>query len=276
MAPESHIESEAGSKTNTRVCSEPTHGEFTVRTQYEKDHAVKLLWVDAICINQDDLVERGRQVTMMGRILALCKNLVIWLGEPGTGALGIAQSQLFRQQKNNDHDAVAALLSILRRPWFKRRWVIQEAAPPDVAGFVMVGDLQYPRWGFQSQLEYHDLLTEANPLVSFTRATPDRSLLQTLYIYDESQCEDPRDRIFALKDLSNHRDRIQVDYNRHARDVYLDLARKVVLGTIHGEELLSRASEVQVWPRDPQQAVAMLAISTCKRRTVVSERSFNM
>jgi hypothetical protein len=46
-------------------------------------HASKCryLWIDSICINQDDLQERGAQVQMMADIYYLSQQVLIWLGE---------------------------------------------------------------------------------------------------------------------------------------------------------------------------------------------------
>lgn len=41
----------------------------------------RLLWVDAICINQDDPMERSVQVQAMRDIYAKAANVIIWLGE---------------------------------------------------------------------------------------------------------------------------------------------------------------------------------------------------
>ncbi|KAM3074495.1 hypothetical protein ACMFMG_002702 [Clarireedia jacksonii] len=38
------------------------------------------LWVDAICINQEDLQERGREITKMARIFSLAYRTIVWLG----------------------------------------------------------------------------------------------------------------------------------------------------------------------------------------------------
>lgn len=48
------------------------------------------LWADAICINQEDLLERNEQVDKMGRVYSQAKSVLIWLGEgslPGATAL---------------------------------------------------------------------------------------------------------------------------------------------------------------------------------------------
>ncbi|KAF2843218.1 HET-domain-containing protein, partial [Patellaria atrata CBS 101060] len=39
------------------------------------------LWVDAICINQEDLDERAQQVALMGNIYASATRVIAWLGE---------------------------------------------------------------------------------------------------------------------------------------------------------------------------------------------------
>ncbi|KAK3364340.1 heterokaryon incompatibility protein-domain-containing protein [Lasiosphaeria hispida] len=39
------------------------------------------IWVDALCINQDDLGERASQVLRMGDIYTLASRVVVWLGE---------------------------------------------------------------------------------------------------------------------------------------------------------------------------------------------------
>lgn len=44
------------------------------------DDQDRTLWVDAICINQSDVVERGHQVSIMGQLYSQAKEVVIWLG----------------------------------------------------------------------------------------------------------------------------------------------------------------------------------------------------
>lgn len=40
----------------------------------------RLFWADAVCINQQDMAERGRQVSMMGAIYSKASRVVSWLG----------------------------------------------------------------------------------------------------------------------------------------------------------------------------------------------------
>ncbi|KAK4095837.1 HET-domain-containing protein [Parathielavia hyrcaniae] len=42
------------------------------------------LWVDALCINQADTIEKNAQVALMGRIYALAETVAVWLGPAET------------------------------------------------------------------------------------------------------------------------------------------------------------------------------------------------
>ncbi len=42
------------------------------------------IWIDAICINQSDLEERGRQVRLMPNIYARAERVLVWLGTIGS------------------------------------------------------------------------------------------------------------------------------------------------------------------------------------------------
>ena len=43
---------------------------------------LRLIWADAICINQEDTEERGSQVRLMKDIYRFASSVVVWLGGP--------------------------------------------------------------------------------------------------------------------------------------------------------------------------------------------------
>lgn len=43
------------------------------------------MWIDALCINQEDLDERSHQVLLMKDVFSLAWRVVIWLGEDDEG-----------------------------------------------------------------------------------------------------------------------------------------------------------------------------------------------
>ena len=49
----------------------------------------RVMWADALCINQTDLGERMHQVSMMGSIYGQASQVIVWLGEGWAGS-GIA------------------------------------------------------------------------------------------------------------------------------------------------------------------------------------------
>lgn len=44
-------------------------------------NTIRTLWIDAICINQDDVLERSQQVAMMSQIYAGARRVLVWFGE---------------------------------------------------------------------------------------------------------------------------------------------------------------------------------------------------
>ncbi|SCO36532.1 uncharacterized protein FFMR_04124 [Fusarium fujikuroi] len=86
------------------------------------------VWVDAICINQEDTGEKEQQIMLMGRIYTLAEIVYVWLGVGNTktdqaaeyiGA--ISQFRLFPAKAIRDrnskwpHDRVYAIDSVLRQ-----------------------------------------------------------------------------------------------------------------------------------------------------------------
>lgn len=95
----------------------------------------RMLWVDAICIDQNDLKERSLQVRRMGDIYRMASRVCVWLGEADLDsnlAMDFIQHNVLLKSVEEicrDRDAMygwAALANFMRRPWFSRRWVVQE------------------------------------------------------------------------------------------------------------------------------------------------------
>jgi hypothetical protein len=100
-----------------------------------KANKTVILWVDAICINQRDNTEKSVQLLRMPEVYRKARWVRVWLGESDTVSdTGMAfVSELLLDQENEDiitvneeKQKVMAFISLLRRPWFGRRWIIQE------------------------------------------------------------------------------------------------------------------------------------------------------
>lgn len=93
----------------------------------------RILWIDALCINQGDYEERSVQVAMMDRLYTGASQVAIWLGEDEQGdesrtAIGFIKNEvsvlkefdkLCRYRKYTDQ--WKALLVLMQREWFSRR-----------------------------------------------------------------------------------------------------------------------------------------------------------
>jgi Heterokaryon incompatibility protein (HET) len=107
----------------------------------------KLIWIDAICIDQNNSREREKQVQMMGEIFSKASRVLAWLASPEEAPksgllvqssrdvrLGLEHglpSQLFTYILRRDH--LVVLRDFFSNPWFSRVWMVQEVAlPPKV------------------------------------------------------------------------------------------------------------------------------------------------
>ena len=43
----------------------------------------RILWIDALCINQSDIEERSSQVAFMSSVYSRAVRVIVWLGESG-------------------------------------------------------------------------------------------------------------------------------------------------------------------------------------------------
>ncbi|KAH8800401.1 heterokaryon incompatibility protein-domain-containing protein, partial [Xylogone sp. PMI_703] len=118
---------------------------------WSRDKAMQDWWIDAICINQEDMLERNSQVALMTRIYAQCRSVEIWLGEEaddsklamqviqklsdgdpvrGPGEKKVVLQEISKKQRVRHWRALTALF---QRPWWQRVWIRQEVAIPRIA-----------------------------------------------------------------------------------------------------------------------------------------------
>ena len=89
----------------------------------------RILWIDAICINQDDVRERNHQVSFMAQVYATASRVLVWLGDCDGSEVG-AQAGLEHLRAiaadpapTSPPEMSAAVHALLSREWFERIWV---------------------------------------------------------------------------------------------------------------------------------------------------------
>ncbi|KAI0550035.1 HET-domain-containing protein [Xylaria curta] len=203
-----------------------------------RQNYARIVWIDAVCINQNDKNERGHQVQLMPRIYSFAKNVLIYIGERTVDsddcfhALGYGRIDTY--DINQSDRLLASLRCLLGRQYFSRVWVLQEVALARTAT-VICGDLEM-MW---RQLCYADLVilpyrSEIRQLMDacllkLRRAelytTPDRAL-DLLDISCRCKAKDPRDKVYALLGLiiDHHRLGLAADYNLTVKELYIKVA----------------------------------------------------
>lgn len=87
-----------------------------------------IFWIDALCINQDDLEERSAQVQSMHEVYGAAYEVIVWLGKP------TSRTDLAIDAWNSpgpfafDESVCLGVVELAQRPWWTRVWAIQEIA----------------------------------------------------------------------------------------------------------------------------------------------------
>ncbi|KAH9217999.1 heterokaryon incompatibility protein-domain-containing protein [Leptodontidium sp. 2 PMI_412] len=87
------------------------------------------LWVDALCINQNDPIEKQTQVKLMSEIYPAAENVLCWLGpEEDDSAFVMQRLQELADAKARRQRFYQGLFKLLSRQWWSRLWTCQEFA----------------------------------------------------------------------------------------------------------------------------------------------------
>lgn len=100
------------------------------------------VWIDAICINQEDITEKNIQVAQMDQIYKGAETVFVWLGQADASTEIVFKFMSgfgtdFRSDRYNattfksfmssaDDNYWIAVLDLLNREWWSRVWMFQE------------------------------------------------------------------------------------------------------------------------------------------------------
>ncbi|KAE8454154.1 hypothetical protein EG329_005079 [Mollisiaceae sp. DMI_Dod_QoI] len=130
------------------------HNLFVALQHLRHSNNSRVLWIDAICINQDDKDERSAEVIEMGSIYRNASQVIVWLGlsshnsdlalqtlsRIGDAVICLPEQGLTRETPGswpatlrNDVEALKShadrwlsIKDLITREWFSRLWVFQE------------------------------------------------------------------------------------------------------------------------------------------------------
>ncbi|CZR69749.1 uncharacterized protein PAC_19649 [Phialocephala subalpina] len=194
--------------------------------QLRNSKSQRVLWIDALCINQHDNRERNHQVAQMGLIYRQASGVCIWLGR----ANNVEARETVRFITRNSTSTPTSQLqfspqwqklsSMCGMSYWKRLWIIQEvalAAKLDIywGDSVLSWDsftniLRGPQtWEFPMKLNQQRQITKTAAVVEGA------DLFSLCLKYRDAECADQRDKIFGLLSLADKccREAIEVNYS---------------------------------------------------------------
>jgi hypothetical protein len=232
------------------------------------NHKVRRLWIDAICIDQSNVKEKNRQVSIMGSIYTLAQHTVIHLGD-FTFPVHLAFRELTGRPLTSwtgledplQHIATIrhAARDIMGQPWFTRVWIFQELVLSRDP-WIQYGEFRM-KWdefceavevlknrvngpnGNYIETELHRNLRVLQDMQDIRRkfqSAKSASLISPCALIDILQARrgfrasDPRDRVFAhlgiAAPLQNKATKynVQVNYNQSVSEIYTRLAMNAI------------------------------------------------
>lgn len=251
----------------------------------------RLVWIDALCINQQDVDERNHQLALMRKIYARALRTIIWIGdfqpdkksckrafldEGDTGLTLCVTPGLAETEHGN---AVEDLRNDLQRlqiqkkstiksdVWWRRLWCIQEFHFSANKPSVYISS-HAVRWDhFYSMFRKDD-----NPLGTFEQLrdkTP-RSLCKLISMTGAFNASDPRDRVFALLGMASVAgDTIPANYHHSVIRVIEDAVMYLIEESSTVDVLLDERPTRHTWGKDQLPGVmpSWLPDLTCLLRT---------
>ncbi|ROW14724.1 hypothetical protein VPNG_03703 [Cytospora leucostoma] len=250
----------------------------------------RTLWIDAICIDQNNTQERSKQVLRMNDIYRMAARVVIWLG-PESPDSDVAMRLLDHLSRMVRHDVwistmmpsligeaephwadsrvslpwvwseMRAIEGLINRRWFERLWVVQEALA-NTATLVVCGTSEMT-W----KALFHSLLVLSQKpgwseemgwrILSIIRAFfPEGgdNPIDMVRGTRQMDCADPRDKIYAVLAVANNALSIEPDYTLNAMQVYQQFAvahaRSYDLDFLRCCELAHQESSWPTWVPD--------------------------
>ncbi|KAL8898549.1 MAG: hypothetical protein Q9207_006646 [Kuettlingeria erythrocarpa] len=237
---------------------------LAVALRHLRSEAMKrVLWIDAICVDQQNLEERGHQVQRMADIYRNAKQVIAWLGPEGENSalametLGSLASKIeldwdtFAVVPGSDladrgialpydDETWASVQSLLSRAWYRRLWIRQEILLARAAS-LQCGYEAIDWRSFRKAMACicRNLLLPSNleqilvaHILNFVASEESWSSLDNL-LYDTQACEcsDPRDRIYALLNILHPADSaagLQPDYRQTPHKTFQDVVLRAL------------------------------------------------
>lgn len=234
-----------------------TRNLFIALDHIRAENETRTLWIDAICIDQNNIPERSYQVQRMREIYGGAAEVLVWLGPAQDNSdralfdinviswlMILADLTGTRESvyvDTTDYDMLA-LIALLRRPYFRRVWILQEIWAAKGTCLVRCGDSKlqiehlrnFHHWCVgmlftdhpNGVSEYADELLQAMKAIInislISTGNKPISLFECLSISTYTKASDPRDYVFAMLGMIRQYERARhlIDYSKNVSQVF--------------------------------------------------------
>ena len=184
------------------------------------------LWIDQLCIDQSNVIERNHQVGLMSSIYSQCQSVIVWLGRLHTRPRALI---IF----NETHD-VDALAILLQHEYFMRIWIVQEVLLAQTVNilcrhkegnvWILWRDMCVVVGHSLTALQLLNVPSRALNLVRFHASPSEWSLTDAVTLFSGGYCQDVRDKVYGLIGIVQQQESIAVDYRKSAQEVLVEVA----------------------------------------------------
>lgn len=213
----------------------------------------RVLWVDAICINQHDLAEKAIVVPRMDLIYRRAAEVIIWLGpHPPPRIVNLNRIAWWTSAPPSIdkayhqewwHQAVPWLFDLMHANYWTRTWIIQEVGEA-VRLTVRFGKQSLPWEAFVAAVATYrkcfprafwtDRVSALEGLRRSRREGEIYSFTDLISVFRNSFCKVPHDKIYAFLGMAadDSANFIPAAYNKTLAQVYMDVMRFLGTSTI--------------------------------------------
>ncbi|KAK4451249.1 heterokaryon incompatibility protein-domain-containing protein [Podospora aff. communis PSN243] len=213
------------------------------------------LWVDAICINQTDILEKEVQIPKMASIYKQCLRVLVYLGESATLAPQHRNGRMFPKRRplsdlSRDMQSFGHMLGL---PYFSRLWVIQELILARHAVFIYLGSEYHTEAMSASKITFDMTLAPWLSHLGQQFLSSENSFIGALNLTGRATCADIRDRIFGILGLvhGGQAELLRPDYTISALHVFVGLFSHLVVVSGYARRVLRNAIGVRGWDKQP-------------------------
>lgn len=240
----------------------------------------RALWADTLCIDQTNVDDKTQQVQLFHRIYSQATRTLIWLGPDESDprqslrdagkliqeGLAFARSCTLHSDSQVSGDVVAQRLedsppslldydwgflkAIFSRPWFGRKWIVQEVACAREVVVAIGGGVRFP-WRDLAMLSdvllaldaistlirnieqadpqtlsdslgttWGGAMYNANMIMTIQNHRANSTLLDTVVATMGFQCTDPHDCVYGISSLPGLGPMISADYTISVRETF--------------------------------------------------------